>query len=150
MFYFESNNWKIVSVKPLTMSSPDYNYLMHYMCNGSCNSFPCRVRLQRVTINTTSKNTARAANSPVKMASTITSLSEKKRIKIKLIYCFLTKKKVQQREKAELGLTLRRHAISRFKRGGGGRWVKGGWNLIHPSPIRCKEKALILIPGMGT
>ena len=77
------------------------------MFSGTSNFFPCRVDLQRVIINTTSRNTDRAANNPVKMASTITSLSEKKKkineyINITLSY---KTKMAQQRRKSKLGLT---------------------------------------------
>ena len=47
------------------------------MLRGSSKSFRGLFRLQQVTINTTSKITANAPNTPVNMASTTTSLSAK-------------------------------------------------------------------------
>jgi len=100
------------------------------MLCGTSNSFPRRVGLQRDIINTTSRNRARAANNPVKMASTITSLSRKKEINNHST--FLQKRMVQQRRKSKLGLTSHVHAIYKFKAG----WTEGGTlSSILPPPL---------------
>ena len=51
---------------------------MSYIFNGCSKSFLRRCRLQQIKVNTTSKITATATNSPVKIASIITSVSTTK------------------------------------------------------------------------